>query len=302
MGGYGCRELSRFSRNVPNGSRGFSRTSRAPFRAREEREREIGRECCSVWNNYRRTADALLQACSAIGEHLAMSGTNSSAKRAVPLSAPSTVDKSRAVQVHVQPGETQDRAVAGMVARGMVTNASTVIRYQSHEHEGLSLMDMTDELRAQGEAVNGGDLSALERTLTAQALSLNAIFAELARVAQSNLFKVPSVAERYLRLALKAQGQSRATVETLAAMKNPPVVFARQANINNGGQQQVNNGAALNSTHASARTEEGVSGPNELLEELMHGRTQLDRRATTATIRTHPGVDPLGALDRTDNR
>jgi len=53
-----------------------------------------------------------------------------------------------------------------------------------------------------------------------------------------------SAMETYLRLALKAQAQSRATLETLAAIKNPPVVFARQANINHGGQQQVNNGTA----------------------------------------------------------
>jgi hypothetical protein len=158
--------------------------------------------------------------------------------------AAATADKSRTMQVFVKPGETHDRAVAGMVARGLVTNASTVIRFESHEFEGLSLMEMARELRSQGESVNSGDLSTLERTLTAQALSLNAIFGELARIAHCNLFKVPDVAERYLRLALKAQGQSRATVETLATIKNPPVVFARQANINNGGQQQVNNGAA----------------------------------------------------------
>jgi hypothetical protein len=44
-----------------------------------------------------------------------------------------------------------------------------------------------------------------------------------------------------MRLALKAQSQSRATVETLAAIKNPPVVYARQANFA-AGHQQVNNG------------------------------------------------------------
>jgi hypothetical protein len=46
-------------------------------------------------------------------------------------------------------------------------------------------------------------------------------------------------------MALKAQNQCRMSLETLATIKKPPVVFARQANINNGGQQQVNNGAAL---------------------------------------------------------
>jgi hypothetical protein len=48
--------------------------------------------------------------------------------------------------------------------------------------------------------------------------------------------------EGYLRMALKAQNQCRMTLETLATIKNPPV-FTKQANINNGGQQQVNNGA-----------------------------------------------------------
>ena len=48
-------------------------------------------------------------------------------------------------------------------------------------------------------------------------------------------------AETYVRLALKAQAQCRATLETLATIKNPPVVYARQANIA-AGRQQVNNG------------------------------------------------------------
>ena len=42
-----------------------------------------------------------------------------------------------------------------------------------------------------------------------------------------------------MRLSLKAQGQCRATLETLAVIKNPPV-FAHQANIAHG-PQQVNN-------------------------------------------------------------
>ena len=212
------------------------------------------------------------------------------------------VNKSRSMHVVVSPGESADRATAGMVARGLVTNASTVIRFESNEHEGLSLMDMAHELRAQGEAVNGGDLSTLERTLTAQALSLNAIFGELARIAHCNLFKVPEVADRYLRLALKAQSQSRATVETLAAIKNPPVVFARQANINNGGQQQVNNGPGSNGTPASARPGETISKQNELLEDHTHGSPTMDTRAKAAAGRTNQGLEPVGAFDRPAKR
>jgi mRNA interferase RelE/StbE len=48
--------------------------------------------------------------------------------------------------------------------------------------------------------------------------------------------------ERYLRLALRAQSQSRATWEALIAIKNPPPVgYLRQTNIAHG-PQQVNNG------------------------------------------------------------
>jgi hypothetical protein len=47
-----------------------------------------------------------------------------------------------------------------------------------------------------------------------------------------------------MRLALKAQSQCRATLETAAAMKNSqPVAFVRQANVAHG-PQQVNNSAA----------------------------------------------------------
>ena len=70
--------------------------------------------------------------------------------------------------------------------------------------------------------------------------ALQAIFMNLARRAASPEYLKQW--EAYLRMAMKAQNQCRMTLETLATIKNPPVVFARQANINNGGQQQVNNG------------------------------------------------------------
>jgi hypothetical protein len=71
-------------------------------------------------------------------------------------------------------------------------------------------------------------------------MAVDAIFASLARRAQMNMGEYMNAVDRYMRLALKAQGQCRATLETLAAIKNPPVVFAKQANIAQG-PQQVNN-------------------------------------------------------------
>jgi hypothetical protein len=68
--------------------------------------------------------------------------------------------------------------------------------------------------------------------------------------------QAPEWADRYLRLALKAQSQSRATVETLATVKNPPVVYAKQANFA-AGAQQVNNG--ISPAHAG-----NLLAPSEL--------------------------------------
>jgi hypothetical protein len=78
--------------------------------------------------------------------------------------------------------------------------------------------------------------------LAIQAHTLDTIFNELARRSAANVGEYMEAAERYMRLALKAQSQCRATIETLAEIKNPkPVAFVQQANIANG-PQQVNNG------------------------------------------------------------
>jgi hypothetical protein len=171
-------------------------------------------------------------------------GEPNSAPSSAPARLSEATPKSRRLEVPAREGVSPDRAITDMLTAGEVTNATTLVKYAAADHGELSLTDMVASLREHGQAVNRGDLRAAEAMLASQAVALNAMFAELARRAAVNMGTYLDAAETYLRLALKAQSQSRATVETLAAIKNPPVVFARQANINNGGQQQVNNGAA----------------------------------------------------------
>jgi hypothetical protein len=95
--------------------------------------------------------------------------------------------------------------------------------------------------------------------------------------------------EKYMRLALKAQAQCRATIETLAAIKNPPLVIAKQANIS-AGHQQVNNGNP-------PRAEVSSKQPNELLEHSHEPR--LDPGATGTTGSRDPKMVPLEASNRT---
>ena len=74
--------------------------------------------------------------------------------------------------------------------------------------------------------------------LIGQATALETLFSCLAARAMT-CDQIPGF-EMNMRMALRAQNQCRATLETLAAIKNPPVVFAKQANIAHG-HQQVNN-------------------------------------------------------------
>ena len=84
--------------------------------------------------------------------------------------------------------------------------------------------------------IRKNDLGGCEAMLYSQAHVLQAIFVDaLLQVKKQDWF---SNSKSFMRMALN---QCRMTLETLAQIKNPPVVFARQANIAQG-PQQVNNG------------------------------------------------------------
>jgi hypothetical protein len=218
-----------------------------------------------------------------------------------PTAQPATeTPKSRRLDLVVKKGTTPDRAATDMMAAGLAANASLVLSFSEAEHGELSLNDMVNSLRDAGSAVNCNDFAGPERMLSAQAVSLNAIFAELARRSAVNMGTYMDTAERYMRLALKAQSQCRATVETLAAIKNPPVVYAKQANITSG-PQQVNNGVpgfSDASQGARARGENGTE-QTKLLEGTQHGGTVLDAGATGATAGRHQVLAAVGAVHRT---
>lgn len=135
--------------------------------------------------------------------------------------------------------------------------------------------------------------------MTAQAVALDAIFTELARRAALNMGQHMGATETYMRLALKAQAQCRATLQTLAEIKNPqPVAFVKQANIAHG-PQQVNNGP-LPGVHAPARGKILDNQSNELLEHQPHGEW-LDTGKAGATGGIDPQLETVEALHRPDH-
>ena len=148
---------------------------------------------------------------------------------------------------------------------------------------GIDVPSLTDELRDQAAAVNRGELNHVEAMLMNQATALQSLYARLTERAMGQ-DHMPNF-EGFMRMALRAQNQCRATLETLAAIKNPPVVFAKQANINQGnGNQQVNNGTS----DPASRAGEIINQPNELLE-AQHGE-RMDTRTAGATIVKNPAM------------
>lgn len=202
--------------------------------------------------------------------------------------------------------EPPDQFMAKLAAAGVAGSARSLVLFGTGTFGELSLTECVAALQKTADGLNAGDLSSAITMLSSQAAALNAIFGELARRSALNMGEYLDASERYMRLALKAQGQCRATLETLAAIKNPPVVIAKQANIAHGAQQ-VNNcvppapAERAEEEGAVTRAREIASEPNELLEDHTHGRTQMDSRATAAAGRKNQGLAPVGAFDRTPN-
>ena len=132
-----------------------------------------------------------------------------------------------------------------------------------------------------------------EAMLVAQAYSLQAIFVQLARKASQQEYMKNY--ETFLRLALKAQSQCRASLETLAMLKNPGVVFAKQANIAHG-PQQVNNGVAPPAAVEPSRAGNSVSERNELLE--VPSGERMDAGTASAASGTDSDMATLEVGDR----
>lgn len=131
----------------------------------------------------------------------------------------------------------------------------------------------------------------VEKILTQQALTLDAIFNNLAlRSSKQEAFKGIEV---LMRLALKAQGS---TAEALALLKNP-MPYIRQANMTTGPQ-------LVNNTYAGAFGQgcmtSGVgnfqSEQNKLLE-ADHGQ-RMDTGAQTAPARVDSDLETVGAVNR----
>ncbi len=203
-----------------------------------------------------------------------------------------TIDKSRQIEVVCKEGEDPQLASARLIIGPHVTNANATAYFaKALCGEMLPLTQLITALTEGGKRVNANDMEDVEATLISQATALNIMFGELSRRSALNMGEYLDASERYLRMALKAQNQCRMTLETLSNIKNPPVVYAKQANIANG-PQQVNNGNVA----SRARGEESKIQPNKVLEQSNEKRMDSTTQGEAGTGNSE--METVAAGDR----
>ncbi|WP_241233630.1 hypothetical protein [Altericroceibacterium xinjiangense] len=101
------------------------------------------------------------------------------------------------------------------------------------------LGDYSDAIGRTADKAAKGDLAFASRMLAAQAMTLDNIFAEMARRMALNMGEYLGATETYARIALKAQAGSRATLEALVKLHQPREQIVKHVHVNEGGQAVV---------------------------------------------------------------
>lgn len=164
------------------------------------------------------------------------------------------------------------------------------VEQNSGIEKNIDAPTLIEILRGQARAVSNQDLAQAEAMLLNQATALQSLFARLSEKA----FSVKNISQfnDFMRVALRAQNQCRATIETLSTVKNPPIIYARQANVTTG-PQQINNGVTAPSQAREVENEQiqlSVEG-NEL---------RTDTGTPALTGRVNQEVEAMEKIHRTE--
>ena len=195
---------------------------------------------------------------------------------------PNKAKNRKNIHIKSESDRPREQVIADLILSGLMNSTEIILTYNPTEQ-----LDGTETLLSLSRKIDSlskGKTWEMEQMLVSQAVALDAIFTRLSLRAHGNFGEYIKAGETYLRLALKAQSQCRATLESLAEIKNPrPYIQNNRAEY-----QQVNNGAVRNSetnTRPPAHAEKSFS-TNELLEDKTHEQEWLDTRTPTEAIRS----------------
>ena len=186
--------------------------------------------------------------------------------------------KTQVIELTQGKNQTKEQALAEFQSKSEFLSTAVIESFNVSLGEEFDFQSAMQVLEKTTQQIKSGDLSKIEQMYISQAVALEAIFTKTIRKAGA-AEHLPQY-QAHMHLALKAQNQSRATLQALVQLKQPSnTQFIKQANIAQG-HQQVNNLA-----------EKNITPQNELLEDSY---AKLD----TGTTPTTTGIDTtLEALD-----
>lgn len=191
--------------------------------------------------------------------------------------------KPRTLVLTQKPNQSKDEAIAERMLQPSALSAAVIESYKDNiQGDSLDFVLALGILEREVGKVQCGDFTKIEEMLLSQAVALELMFTSLARraKAQEQLLQY----ETHMRFALKAQNQSRATLQALIQLKQPSqTTFVKQANIAQG-HQQVNN-----------LPEKNISPQNEL---LRGNHAKLDSRATPTAKAINSTLEALDKINR----
>lgn len=164
------------------------------------------------------------------------------------------------------PGKTVEYTAARNELEPEVRHGYLATKASADLFQGVTadVAGLAEAMRDMSAEVAGQDMSTVTRLLTAQALSLDALFTQMARKAHANLGHYPDAVERYLRLGMKAQAQSRATLEALVKLHQPREQTVRHVHVGPDGQAvfiENYNGGMGHARFDGRPHAQGASGP-----------------------------------------
>jgi len=194
--------------------------------------------------------------------------------------------KPRKLVLTQKPNQSKDEAIAEKLLKPSSLSSALIESFKGNvQGESIDFVLALGILEKEVVKVQGGDLTKIEEMLLGQAVALEMMFTSLARTAkaQEQLLQY----ETHMRFALKAQNQSRATLQALIQLKQPSqTTFVRQANIAQG-HQQVNN-----------LPEKDITPQNELLKE---SHAKLACRRAAKAKRFNPKLEALAEVNGSQN-
>lgn len=192
-----------------------------------------------------------------------------------------TNTKSQVLELRLREGQTEEQALTEFNSKSAFLSTATKESFHISFGQDFNFQSNMQILEKTIQQIQSGDLSKIEEMYISQAVALEVMFTSLARraKAQDKLLQY----ETHMRLALKAQNQSRATLQALVQLKQPSnTTFVKQANIAQG-HQQVNNLA-----------EKNITPQNELLKDSY---AELDTGTTPTPAGVNSTLEALGKIN-----